>query len=58
MTDYNKLWSALLGAVAGLVAAYGLVPDAFADSWPMLTTSLIPVLGGLLGTVLGPKNTN
>jgi len=58
MTDYNKLWGALLGAIAGLVAAYGLIPEALAESWPILVNSLVPVFGGLIGTFVSPKNTN
>lgn len=58
MTDYNKLWGSLLGAIAGLVAAYGLVPEGFAEAWPAIVNSVIPVVGGLLGTFLAPKNTN
>lgn len=58
MTDYNKLWGTLLGAIAGLVAAYGLVPDSISDAWPVLVDSLLPVLGGLIGTFIAPKNTS
>jgi hypothetical protein len=57
MTDYNKLWGALLGAIAGLATAYGLIPDQLAEAWPAIVNSVIPVIGGLLGTFLAPKNT-
>jgi hypothetical protein len=58
MTDYNKLWSNLIGAIVALVGAYFVIPPAFAEAWPVLTASLIPVVGGLIGTFIGPKNTN
>lgn len=56
MSTYNKLWGNLIGAVAGLGVAYGLVPADVGSQVTTAATVLIPIIFGLFGTYISPKN--
>lgn len=58
MGKYGKAWSTAIGGVLGLGAAYGLVPEDINAQTQTVIVTVVPLIAGILGTILGPKNTN
>lgn len=56
MNKYWKAWGSLIGAAVGVAAVYGLVPDGTDKQIADALNILGPVLGGVIGTYLAPKN--
>lgn len=56
MGRYWKAWGSLAGSIVGVLAAYSLVPEGAESTVLEFFNIAGPVVGGVLGTWLAPKN--